>query len=137
MKYTNQIFKVIILITILSFSSCSTSDDNVLEQEVENTIIGRWHIVGFEQTTMYVFTENLRYTIYSTDGNFGGIETAIPNPNEWVFEGDELVIDLNFGNFSRTIPNFRCEGNVVDLVDANGGTTTLFRENYDINSCTE
>lgn len=138
MKSTNQILKVLILISILSFSSCSTSDDTPLEQELENTIIGRWHIVGFEQTVMHVFTQNLRHTIYSTDGNFGGLETAIPNPNDWVFEGEELVIDLNFGNFLRTNLNFKCDGNVVEFVDTQGATaTTLFREGYDYASCNQ
>lgn len=138
MNYTKQIFKALLIVCIISFTSCESNDDTMQEEMAENTIVGRWHIVGLEQTTMYVFTENLRHTIYSTDGNFGGIETAIPNPNDWVFEGDELVIDLNFGNFLRTELNFKCDGNVVEFVDAEGTVgTILFREGYDYASCTE
>ena len=85
---------------------------------------------------MYEFTSDLRYTIYSSDGTFGGLETAIQNPNSWVFEDDNLVIDLNFGNFLIAKPNFICNGNVVQLISETG-TTTLFREGYDINNCND
>uniref|UniRef100_UPI004048463B hypothetical protein n=2 Tax=Flavobacterium TaxID=237 RepID=UPI004048463B len=103
---------------------------------IENTIIGRWHLVGFEQTVMYEFTATEKHTIYSTNGTFGDITTAIPNPNPWVYEGENLVIDLFFGNSSVSVPNFKCNGNVVDLV-SESGTTTLFREGYNINNCNE
>ncbi|ARV10625.1 hypothetical protein BTO05_13635 [Winogradskyella sp. PC-19] len=108
------------------------------EDMSENTIIGRWNPIGFETTVLYEFTQSLRHTIYSTDGTFGALDTAIPNPNTWVFEGDELVIDLNFGNFLRTELNFKCDGNVVEFVDAEGTVgIILFREGYDYASCTE
>ncbi|WP_298497175.1 hypothetical protein [uncultured Algibacter sp.] len=125
---------ILILILIVLSISCSNNDDN--KSIKDNTIIGRWHVVDFEDTVMYEFTNDLRYTIYSTDGNFDGLDSAIPNPNTWTNVDDELVIDLNFGNFLRAIPNFKCDGNVVDLVSQNG-TTVLFRENYIFNNCNE
>lgn len=126
--------KVIFLVLFsLSLASCSTDNE---DKAAENTIIGRWHQVGFEDTVLYEFTSDLRYTIYSTNGTFGGIETAIPNPNSWVLEGDNIVIDLNFGNFSTVTPIFKCNGNVVDFVSADG-TGTLYREGFDISSCNE
>ena len=128
-KVLSLLFLSVILV------SCSNDDDNV-QSAIENTIIGRWHLVGFEQTVMYEFTATERHTIYSSNGNFGDITTAIPNPNPWVYDGDNLVIDLFFGNSSVSVPNFKCNGNVVDLVSENG-TTTLFREGYDINNCNE
>ncbi|MDG1529629.1 MAG: hypothetical protein P8I51_01535 [Polaribacter sp.] len=51
---------LLFLVLTSSFFSCSTNEDSLPE---ENTVIGRWHLVGFEQTVMYEFTENLRYTI--------------------------------------------------------------------------
>lgn len=129
------------LIFVATFSSC-TSDDNEdtqpeAEAEVETTIIGRWHSVGFEDTVMYVFTEAKRYTIYATDGVFGDLDTAIPNPNDWTYEEEKIVIDLNFGNFLIATPGFRCDGNVVDLVREDGTFSTLFRENFDMSTCNE
>ena len=125
----------LLLICAVCIMGCTSNDDEA-PIENEDTILGRWHLVGFEQTVLYEFTSDLRYTIYSTDGNFGTLDEAIPNPNTWTFENDDLVIDLNFGNFFVAAPNFKCNGNVVDLV-AEGGTTTLFREGYDINGCNE
>lgn len=128
-KILSLLFLSIILV------SCS-NDDNDQQPAIENTIIGRWHLVGFEQTVMYEFTATEKHTIYSTNGTFGDITTAIPNPNPWVYEGENLVIDLFFGNSSVSVPNFKCNGNVVDLV-SESGTTTLFREGYNINNCNE
>lgn len=125
--------KKIFLLCIFAISliSCS-NDDN--EPNFESAIIGRWHLVGFEETVLYEFTNNLRYTIYSSDGNFGKLDDAIPNPNTWSFEDGNLIIDFNFGNFLIATPNFKCDGNVVDLVSENG-TSTLFKEGYDYNNC--
>jgi hypothetical protein len=126
------------LIVLTTIMSCSSDDDATMTTE-NNTIIGRWNISGFDNT-MYVFTETetekKRYTIYSTDGDFGDLDTAIPNPNDWYYENEILVIDLNFGNFSRTTPTFRCNGNVVDLINDDGEiNTTLSREGFDIETC--
>lgn len=128
-KILSLLFLSIILV------SCSNDDDN-RQSGSENTIIGRWHLVGFEETTMYEFTSTEKHTIYSSDGTFGDITTAIPNPNPWIYEEESLVIDLFFGNLWVSVPNFKCNGNVVDLVSENG-TTTLFREGYNINNCNE
>jgi len=125
------------LACILLVSSCN--EDEVTPIAIaEETMIGRWHLVGFETTVMYQFTENLRYTIYSEDGNFGGLETAIPNPLNWYWDNDQVVIDLNFGNESRLVPSFKCEGQVIDWYDVNDEFFgTYIRETYDIETCTE
>lgn len=124
----------LVLMIAATIISCKKNDDNV---SISGTSIeGRWHLVGFEQTVMYEFTSELRYTINATDGNFGGVATANPNPNSWSYQGETLVIDLNFGNFLIATPIFRCNGNVVDLV-AEQGTSTLFREGYAISNCNE
>jgi hypothetical protein len=117
--------------------SCN-SDEVSVNPEVEPSLVGRWHLVGFETTVMYEFTDTLRYTIYSSDGTFGGVETAIPNPNSWVWDGDQVVVDMNFGNESRLTPVFKCEGQVIDWYDSEDQFAgTYFRENFDYSSCTE
>ena len=78
------------------FSCSSESLDDA--PKYNETIVGRWHLDGFEKNTMYIFDTEKRYTIYSDDGTFGGIEDAIPNPNSYTFENNNLLIDLNFGN---------------------------------------
>ena len=47
-------------------------------------IEGRWHLVGYEDNVMYQFEDNYRYSIYSTDGNFGGLEDAGNTPNPYI-----------------------------------------------------
>lgn len=123
---------VLILCLTIAFISCEKDNNNT----ENNSIEGRWHLVGFEDTVMYEFTSSLRHIIYSTDGTFGLLETAIPNPNTWYYEDNKLVIDLNFGNFSTSTLEYRCNGNVVDFISEDGSLhSTLFREGFDISSC--
>lgn len=125
---------ILFLSIITTLLSCSNTDDSNNDQD---SILGRWHLVGFEETVMYQFTDdNLRHTIYATNGNFGGLETAIPNPNSWSIENNKLVIDLNFGNSSTESLSFKCNDNVVDLISDNG-TSRLFREGYAIANCND
>jgi hypothetical protein len=134
--------KIFLLLSIILVSCSNDKNDqqsankNDQQTATKNTIIGRWHLVGFEQTVMYEFTATERHTIYGVNGTFGDITSAIPNPNPWKYEGANLAINLFFGNSSVSTPTFKCNGNVVNLVSANG-TTTLFREGYNINNCNE
>ena len=102
----------------------------------QNEIEGRWHPLGFETNTMYQFEDGFRYTIYSQDGNFGGIEDAIPNPNPYTVVDDIITIDLFFGNIVTYEIDFRCDGQVVDFYydeDYNweGLHSTYFIEGFD------
>lgn len=122
--------KVIMLMTLLALMSCGDDADNT-----NCTIEGRWLLEGFEQNTLYEFTESLRYTIYSSEeGVFGTIEDAIPGPHDYSIVGDSITIDLNFGNFLIAEPQFKCDCNVVDFV-RDSGVSTLFKENHDLSSC--
>lgn len=122
--------KIFLLLSII-LVSCS-NENNDQQPATKNTLIGRWHLVGFEKTVMYEFTATHRHTIYGSNGNFGDITTAIPSPNPWKYEGENLVINLFFGNSAVSVPVFKCNGNVLNL-----GTSTLFREGYNINDCKE
>lgn len=128
--------KLLLVFAIFTLFSCDDDETAVIPTEETNTIIGRWHLVGFDNT-MYDFQTNLRYTIYSDNGTFGATETdAIPNPNPWSMENDKLVIDLFFGNVVSYSLNYKCSGNVVELIDEEGEINSiLFREGYDYATC--
>ncbi len=121
------------LMAVSLLMACKT-DDTV---EPDCSIKGRWIIEGLNESTLYEFTDDLRYTIYSTTpGEFGTIADAIPGPNDYYFEGDSLVIDLNFGNFSITKPIYKCDCNVVELTNASGASI-LYQEGYVYADCDE
>ncbi len=112
------------------------------EEEIE----GRWHLVGYEDNVMYQFVDTepfadagLRYTIYSTDGNFDDLDGDYTGgtPNPYIVVEDIITIDLHFGNEPSYQMNFKCDGQVVELIDIESGlpNSILFRENYDYNNC--
>ena len=107
----------------------------------QNEIEGRWHLVGYEDAIMYQFEDNYRHSIYSVDGNFGGLENAGNSPNPYIVEEDIITIDLFFGNIVNYRLDYRCEGQVVDFVYIQDEIihSTLFREGYSYtnNTCEE
>ncbi|MAJ43526.1 MAG: hypothetical protein CMF96_02120 [Candidatus Marinimicrobia bacterium] len=111
---------------------------NLLSQ---NSIEGRWHLVGYEDNIMYQFDNNYRYSIYSIDGNFGSIEEAGGSPNPYFIENNIITIDNFFGNVVSYQMDFYCDGQVVDFINTEYATihSTLFREDYNYinNLCTE
>lgn len=130
-----------VLILAASFLSC---DKEVVEPNTieEATILGRWQSVGFDDVIRYEFTEDKRFTIYvHDDGTVPTLEEfMLENPNarghDWSYEGETVVVDLNFGNFSRLVPNFKCENKVIDWISEDGAVhSTFYREGHDIDSC--
>mgnify|MGYP000491163984 CR=1 FL=1 len=106
----------------------------------QETIEGRWHLVGYEDNVMYQFVDTelfadagYRYTIYSIDGVFGGLEDAGGSPNPYSIVNDVITIDLFFGQVPSYQMNFRCDGQVVEFIDIEYDIihSTLFREGYD------
>ena len=96
----------------------------------QDIIEGRWHLVGYEDNVMYQFEDNYRYSIYSLDGTFGGLEDAGGSPNPYVVVEDVITFDLFFGIIVNYQMNFMCEGQVVEFKDIDDGAihSTLFRE---------
>ena len=142
--------KLILLFVLVGFfSSCDRVELNQIEEiilsqasENEASIIGRWVLQGFESNIRYDFTETKRYTIYGDgSGNFPSLEEFLEaNPtipsNDWYYDGETVVVDLNFGNFSRLVPDFKCENAVADMVQENGDPhSTFYREGHDISAC--
>ena len=97
-----------------------------------NSIEGRWHLVGYEENVMYQFEDNYRYSIYSLDGTFGGLEDAGGSPNPYIVEDDIITIDLFFGTIVTYQMNFMCEGQVVEFENIDYGVihSKHFREGY-------
>lgn len=129
--------KLILIFALFTLFSCDNETAVIETPEENNTILGRWHLVGFEQTVMYDFKAEFRHTIYATNGTFGPTETnAIPNPNPWHIEDNKLIIDHFFDNISSNALNFKCSGNVVELLEDDGTiNSTLFREGFDYATC--
>ena len=122
------------LLLFATLTACN--DDTDPATELDCTIEGRWIDEGFDDTVLYQFSDSLRYTIYSTDGDFGPLESAIPGPLDYVFLQDSLIINLNFGNFSRTLPVYKCDCNVVELTQGDSGSI-LYKEGYNYPDCDE
>ena len=104
-------------------------------------IEGRWHLFGYEDNVMYQFENNYRYSIYSIDGNFGGLEDAGGSPNPYTLEQNIITLDLFFGNIVSYQMNYRCDGQVLDFIYSPDDIihSTLFREGYSYinNTCIE
>ena len=107
----------------------------------QDTIEGRWHLVGYEDNVMYQFEDNYRYSIYSLDGTFGGLEDAGGSPNPYTVLEDIITIDLFFGTVVNYQMNYICGGEVVEFKHITDGAihSTLFREGYNYidNGCEE
>ena len=130
-----------LLLLVFTFVQCTESNDDSSQDATESTIIGRWKIVGFENI-QYEFTANKRFDIYGAEGEtFPTLEEFQQgNPGltglDWEYEGETVVVDLNFGNYSRLVPNFKCDNKVIDWINEVDAThTTYYRVNHDISSC--
>jgi len=115
-------------------------EDNVVEPEIpEATLLGRWVPVGFETNVRYDFTSTDRFTTYGQDNVFPSMEEVIEagtRKNPWVYEGEVVVIDLHFGNYSRLIPEFKCDNRVIEWTNEAGEFWgTFYREDHDISAC--
>jgi hypothetical protein len=135
---------IFILLLVVSLFNCSSDDDAVAPAQnnmAEETLIGRWSLVGFEENFLYEFTEDKRFDIYGIDGEFATVEEQMAeglNGLDWWYEGDMVTVDLNFGNTSTLTPQFVCNNYVVKWIDAEELIhSIMFREGYDYSSCDE
>lgn len=131
--------KLLFICLAVTLMNCSTEDDNNTTDNEDATLVGRWNLVGFEDTILYEFTEDKRFTMYSSDGTFETMQDLIDSGrpgNDWYYEGENVVIDLNFGNFSVLVPEFKCDNNVVEFINEDGEINSiLFREAFDYSTC--
>lgn len=137
--------KFLLIVLTVTLFNCSSDDYNNDETQTipEATILGRWVLMGFEDTIRYEFTETKRFSIYSVDGTFPTLEEFNQqNPqltgHDWYYEGDKITVDLNFGNLSTLTPEFTCDNYVVRWLNDDGETHSIYyRENFDISGCSD
>lgn len=115
---------------------------NCSSDDTENaTIIGRWSLVGFEDNILYEFTENKRFDIYGVNGVFETIEQQIAQGLtglDWSYDGDMVVVDLNFGNTLTLMPKFVCNNYVINWLNSEGEVhSVMFREGFDYSRCNQ
>jgi hypothetical protein len=129
----------ILALFVLIFTNCSSNESKDI---AEATILGRWQLLGFEDEIRYEFTSDKRFTLYADgNGTFPTLEEFLQeNPNinglDWYYEGDTVVVDLNFGNFSRLAPHFKCDNKVINWIqDDKTLHSTYYREEHDISAC--
>lgn len=132
----------IFTLLLVIFTGCSNDDNDDQENSIEATIIGRWQVVGFDNVIRYEFTTDKLFTIYGDgSGVFPTLEEFMEdNPNlvgnDWYYEDNIVVVDLNFGNFSRLVPEFKCGNYVIDWIqDDSAVNGTYYREGHDISGC--
>ncbi len=107
----------------------------------ERTLEGRWVLEGFDQSIRYEFTKDKRFTLYASNGEFPSLAHFMElNPsihgNDWKYNGNTVVVDLNFGNYSRLVPNFKCNNKVINWTAEDGTPhSTFYREGHDIAAC--
>lgn len=127
---------------VATLMSCK-DENNANDNMEEGSILGRWVLEGFEDNIRYDFTEDKRFTIYGVDGVFPTLEEfQEENPgltgHDWYYDGEVVVVDLNFGNFSRTIPSFHCGNEVLHLTQEDESFHGVyFREGHDLSECSE
>jgi hypothetical protein len=103
-------------------------------------IEGKWKPEGFSNT-LYILASGKQYTYYCVNQNcdslFNTYEAAdgnhLPNPHDYTFINNTLVIDLNFGNFLNSPIQFDCDGNIAQF-QSNG--SQWIRLNTNLNDCT-
>lgn len=113
----------------LSLFSCKKEDvqPTTPSNPVEYTIEGKWL---YEEeanlsNVMYIFEDGKRYTYYCGGGNCdslyatfeAGDTNAIPGYNEYTFDNDTLIMDLNFGNIQTLPLAFECDGERINFQD--------------------
>lgn len=139
----NLFLALLLAASVISFMSCGDEEIVLVDDNIEEaTILGRWKAVGFDDVIRYEFTENKRFDIYGNgDGTFPTLEEFMQeNPQltglDWEYDGETVVVDLNFGNYSRLIPNFDCDNKVVHWTNEDGSEhSTFYRESHDISDC--
>ena len=106
----------------------------VLRDYEGRTILGRW--IPDENSlalVRYVFRDGIRVTLYrGDDESFPSLAEALQNPSlvkDWHYEGRTVVVDLNFGNYQRLIPQFSSNNRVITWFFENGTLhSTISRE---------
>ena len=132
--------KKLLLQLFFAFLIMSCENDSESLPVPNYSIEGKWLIEGMipEGNTMYLYQDGLRYTYYCVEGDCNSLFNSyeandgnhIPNPHNYTYENDILMVDLNFGNELVTPITFECDGGEVIFETPE---YSLFRLNSDCN----
>jgi hypothetical protein len=125
-----------LLMAFVSMVSCNDKDP-IVDQKMPTKNCDykqRW-IYKEYPNTMKIITDSLVYTVYDTDGKFGEIEDAIPNPERVWIIGDSLYIQRRRTEIDAYKIDFRCDCQVMDLTATNGYVISHYREGFDVSQC--
>ena len=132
--------KKLLLQLFFAFLIMSCENDSESLPVPNYSIEGKWLIEGMipEGNTMYLYQDGLRYTYYCVEGDCNSLFNSyeandgnhIPNPHNYTYENDILMVDLNFGNELVTPITFECDGGEA-YFETSG--YSLFRLNSDYN----
>lgn len=121
---------------LVSVVSCNDKD-TIIDQNTPTKNCNykqRWILKDYPNT-MKIITDSLVYTVYDTDGKFGEIEDAIPNPMPVWNIGDSLYIQRRRTEIDAYKIDFRCDCQVMVLTATNGTVISYSREGFDVSQC--
>ena len=137
--------KKLLLLAVLTLTFLSCENDDSVEMSESFTIEGKWLLENaggseIPPNTMFEFQSGIRYTYYCLDGadcdwtSLTKEEDAIPGTNDYTFEDNLLIVDLNFGNMSTNNIEFYSNGNLVE-VQFDDSTWRWWRIGTDPDNC--
>jgi hypothetical protein len=133
-RYLNKISGILLL--MITAAACN--DKQPINDEKKNTsncsYKQRWIMKDYPNT-MKIFADSLVYTVYDTDGKFGDIKDAIPNPMPVWSIGDSLYIQRRRTEIDVYKLDFKCDCQVMTLTSREGYTGYYYREGFDISTC--
>ena len=129
-----KVYFVLGVCLLTALTACEKSSS--VPAQPNCTVIGRWiHPLG---NTLEEYTDSLVYTIYSTNGQFGTIADAIPNPHKWWMEGDSLVTKISGSVTTKAYVEFGCNCNLMKLTTSSpfgNFTGNFWKEGFDSTNC--
>lgn len=141
----NTIF--VLLLTFFIFS-CQDDTETTAATTPENySIEGKWRPRDADNQ-MYIFQEDVRYTVYCNeevcDWDAFTIADASPNNGAYTFENDTLIVNQSGPgvSFMGGRATYKCDGNVLTIEHKNGHHGTefdevIYRYGYNLEDCTE
>ena len=133
-RYLNKISGILLL--MITAAACN--DKQPINDKKKNSsncsYKQRWIMKDFPNT-MKIFTDSLVYTVYDTDGKFGDIKDAIPNPMPVWSIGDSLYIQRRKTEIDAYKLNFQCDCQVMNLTSRDGFVVPYYREGFDVSTC--
>ena len=136
-KIINHFFIYLALVTVISFTSCSSDENTSIELTIEEKVTllesNQWLLKDFEDRVMHEFKAGERLTYYGVDNVFS--DPAIPGTEDYVVSANMLIMDFHFGNVYTFELKVLCENNIVEFYRDGQLNTTLYRRGSNYEQC--